>query len=121
MKPETSFRINKVIPFLDTLINTAYFPIQQKAIRGDADFMLCTQGHFVWLELKSESGKLQPLQNYKAIKVKRCGGITIEASPNNWDAVKAALQFLDKGEIVWDKRLHLRTECFYSIINSGGN
>ena len=121
MKPETSFRKNKVIPFLDTLVNTAYFPIQQMVIRGDADFILCIQGHFVWLELKSEEGAPQVLQTFKALKVKRCDGITIVASPKNWEHVKKALQYLDKGEFTWVKRLRLRIKCFYSIINSGEN
>ena len=103
MKKETSFRKNKVIPFLKTLNRAVYFPIQQKTIRGDADFILCCQGFFVWLELKTDEGAPDPLQVYKASCVTQTGGISLIAKPDNWELVKNFLSLLDKG--VYDKNV----------------
>jgi len=103
MKKETSFRTNKVTPFLKTLNRSAYFPIQQKTIRGDADFIICCQGFFVWLELKTDVGKPDPLQVYKASCVVQTGGIALIASPKNWAQVKNFLTLLDRG--IYDKNV----------------
>jgi len=73
---------------------TAFFPIQQKTIRGDADYILCVAGRFVWLELKKSGGKPEPLQKYKADWVEKCGGVAMVASPDNWEEVKRDLLFL---------------------------
>lgn len=97
MKPETKFRQAKVIPFLKTLKNTAYLPIQQKAIGGDPDFILCSNGRFVGLELKSKDGKLSALQSAKLEWIKKSGGVPLVASPENWDSIVEILQQLDGG------------------------
>ena len=98
MKPETAFRKNRVLPFLKTLEHTSYFPIQQLAISGDADYILCSRGKFVWLELKDEGEDLRPLQMFKADWVKKTGGIPLRAGPDNWEQVKSLLLNLDQGE-----------------------
>lgn len=98
MKPETTFRRNKVDPFLKKLTNCVSFSIQQVAIHGTPDKLLCIRGRFVALELKSEDGELDPLQEYNLNQVKRCGGVAIEASPKNWPEVQKILLALDRGE-----------------------
>lgn len=100
MKPETVFR-KRVDKFLLTLDNCADFSIQQIAIRGDADKILCVHGWFVWLELKDENGSPAALQIYKASLVKKAGGITLLVKPSNWEAAKAFLSQLNGG--VYDK------------------
>lgn len=97
-KPETQFRTGKVAPFLRSLANTAFFPIQQLAIHGDADYILCSRGHFVWLELKDDGESPRPLQEYKANWVQKTGGTVIIASPSNWAACKRKLLSLDRGD-----------------------
>lgn len=94
---ERSFRTNMVAPFLSKLKDTAFFPIQQVAILGDADYILCIRGDFVWLELKKLRGELRKIQLYKAGQVKKSGGIAIEANPGNWDKVKRKLLKLSGG------------------------
>ena len=96
MKPETKFRQNQVLPFLQKLKNTYYESIQQLAISGSPDIILCVWGRFVALELKSKEGKLEPLQKYKLNEIKRTGGIALRVSPQNWEEVKENLSLMDQ-------------------------
>ena len=57
-KPETKFRMSQVLPFLKTLGNTYAEPIQQLSILGTADYILCSNGYFVWLELKAVGARI---------------------------------------------------------------
>lgn len=97
MKEESKFRKNRVDPFLKTLQNTFSISIQQTAIRGDADKILCCNGFFVWLELKTDVGEPSPLQQWKYSNVQKAQGIAIIARPRNWEKVKTFLQLLDRG------------------------
>lgn len=96
-KPETRFRVGKVKPFLKTLKHTYAFPIQQLAIIGDPDFLLCVRGLFVALELKDDDKKPRALQRRKGDEVERCQGIYFVATPSNWKEVKEQLTNLDGG------------------------
>lgn len=98
LKPETKFRQNKVIPFLKTLKKTERFPMQQLAIVGDPDFLLCMHGTFVALELKDEGEVPRPLQQHKLDRVAATHGVSIVADPGNWGHVKNVLLQLDRGE-----------------------
>lgn len=97
-KPETTFRQGKVLPFLRSLKNTGIFPIQQIAIRGVPDFLLCCSGIFVGLELKAPGGKVSALQKFNLDKIEECGGVAIVAHPDNWPEVQRMLLRLDQGE-----------------------
>lgn len=104
MKPETVFRQSKVIPFLKTLKNTAYFPIQQASIVGDPDFLLCICGRFVALELKSDEGVLSDLQRYNLQYIRNRGqGKAFVAEPKTWDSIKEILTKLSEGEHIDDE------------------
>lgn len=98
MKSETKFRTSKVIPFLKTLRNTWFEPIQQVAINGSPDFILGCCGKLVLLELKADNGKLSALQKFKLQDAMTKGSIALVASPKNWDWIKEQLTKLDKGE-----------------------
>lgn len=100
MHPETKFRKSQVIPFLQRLKHTAFFPIQQLAILGDADFFLCVRGHFIALELKIVGQNPRPLQQRKLDWTVKCGGTAIVANPENWPVVSAYLQALDNGDSI---------------------
>lgn len=97
MKPETKFRQSVFIPFLKKLKNTHFFPIQQVAISGTPDFILCSRGKFVACELKSEFGELSELQKYSRDQVIRTDGIYLTIRPNNWKYAKEYLTALDAG------------------------
>lgn len=114
-KPETNFR-KRFAAFLKILVNTENFSIQQVAIRGTADIILCCNGLFVWCEIKTDSGKLTPLQEYKASCVTSKGkGIALVVRPYNFEKVKDFLILLDRG--IYDKNV-LRTIEFSAIPES---
>lgn len=98
IKPETKFRMGYVNPFLKTLKNTFEMSIQQIAIHGHPDKVLCSRGKFIALELKTRGGRLRPLQEHLLNEVRRCGGIALIADPDNWQEIKEILKQLDKGE-----------------------
>lgn len=100
MKPETKFRNSQVIPFLRSLKNTHRFAVQQVSINGTPDFLLCSNGVFIALELKSKGGKTSALQQYHLEEVTRCGGVSLVAYPENWNEIKKCLLYVDttKGE-----------------------
>lgn len=96
-KPETKFRNNVVVPFLKTLERTKFTSIQQVAIHGDPDIVLCIGGHYVELEVKSEFGELSALQKYKLDLTRKAGGTAFVASPLNWEDVAVKLTNISKG------------------------
>lgn len=97
-KPETNFR-KKVRADLDQLIREGkplwFEAIQQKAIKGSPDFILCVKGQFVALELKSENGILSEIQEAKLkLVVERGEGIALIADPSNWQDTLSLIEFL---------------------------
>jgi hypothetical protein len=108
--PETAFRRNRVLPFLKKLPNTVIFPIQQLAIIGDPDYILCINGYFVALELKTDTGTVAALQQAKLDAVETTGGFSMVARPKTWAMVKKRLELLAKqkkvdlalGPNIWD-------------------
>ena len=96
-KPETLFR-KQVTKFLNRLRGVVIFPIQQVAIRGTPDFLLCLRGKFVALELKSAKGTSARLQIYFREKINKSGGIALEVKPENWEEVKTLLTKISQGD-----------------------
>jgi len=82
--PETKFK-EKVMEDLDT-IPCWYSKIQQVAIRGIPDILLCIRGHFVAIELKVDS-ELTPLQVYNLNKISKAGGAAYVATPKTWKKI----------------------------------
>jgi len=96
-KPETVFREGKVMPFIKKLPNTFHMSIQQVAILGDPDIILCINGKFVSMELKKDAKeKLRKLQALKARFIENAKGIALEVNPENWEETKVILKGLAK-------------------------
>ncbi len=95
MKSETKFKVTTIYPFLKTLKNCCYFTIQQASISGTPDMMVCINGVFFALEIKSERGKPSPLQTYNLAQINRCGGVGLLVYPENWNDIKKLLQRAD--------------------------
>ncbi len=97
-KPETVFR-KRVRADLDRLIKEGkpiwFEAIQQKAIVGSPDFVLCIRGYFVALELKAEGGKLSAIQEAKLNAIVEKGmGIALVSDPGTWHDALSLIEFL---------------------------
>lgn len=99
VKKETAFRA-RIRPKLEALPNTVVMSLQQVALRGDPDLILCCNGRFVALELKrDEKAKVAALQTYKLGKINTQGkGIAFVVYPENWESVYDVLLKVAKGD-----------------------
>jgi hypothetical protein len=98
-KRETVFR-EKVREDLKSVFKCKSFPIQQKAIVGTPDFLLCIAGTFVALELKAdEESPVQKMQVYNLNGVEECGGKSFVAYPQNWKNILTKLQKISNDKI----------------------
>ncbi len=95
-KTETRWRNSVVVPFLKTLKHTWFTSIQQVSIKGTPDILLCANGRFVGLELKTNEGKLSKLQEYNLECIEKAGGMAIVANPSTWDGIKTFLTHIDR-------------------------
>lgn len=93
MQSERMFR-KKTYKEIDSLSNTFRESIQQVALRGSPDVILCINGKFVALEYKrSANAKISKLQEYKAEKISNAGGFHYFVYPENWDQVFGILKY----------------------------
>jgi len=81
-KEETKFK-ERVLCELEKLSLWAE-KIQQVSIRGTPDILICANGTFVALELKTDVGVLSALQEYKLSCIRETGGIAIVSTPKSW-------------------------------------
>lgn len=94
-QPETLFK-EKVIRDLRQLGNVWFVKIQMRATRGIPDLLLCINGHFVALELKTEEGVESKLQTYTLLLIKEAGGFSFTVTPLTWPGVLQALMDLEE-------------------------
>lgn len=92
MQPETRFK-KKVQTELDKIPKLYHRKIQQKAIRGTLDLIICFRGWFINWELKTEEGSTSSLQDREIARVRHAGGIAMVVDPANLDE---SLEFLSK-------------------------
>jgi hypothetical protein len=118
-KPETLFR-KKVVAFLRTLPFCKVFSIQQKAITGHPDLIVCLAGWFVALEIKTDEGKPSPRQILTLEDVIKAKGGALIVRPQNLEEVKEILLKLSKG-IRHDFHEIQRPTTPKSATNSGEN
>jgi hypothetical protein len=94
---ETSFK-EKVKDDLKIVENCWYVKIQQRSIRGIPDLLLCINGMFVAIELKTDKGIVSPLQKHILSQITLAKGLGLVAQPKNWKSVLTALIALGRGE-----------------------
>lgn len=87
-KEETIFK-ERVFSDLRALGDIVWFTkIQQVAVRGIPDILMCVNGRFMALELKRPTkAKVTELQKYNIAKINKAKGVAYEVSPKNWDMV----------------------------------
>jgi hypothetical protein len=96
MKPESSFR-KRVDQFIRTLPFCKSLSIQQKAISGHPDKILCLAGWFVALEIKTDEGKPSARQVLVLQNVLKAKGVALIVRPSNFEEVKEILQKISRG------------------------
>lgn len=82
--PETKFKC-KVQKRLREIPEIFFFKTQEVSVRGIPDVLICYQGMFYAWELKTEKGKLDPLQEHVLNNIKLAGGIARVVTPANLD------------------------------------
>ncbi len=96
-KPETVFR-EKFSKRLDEIASLWHESIQQVAIRGTPDKLLCINGYFAGVELKAtDEEEPSPLQKHKLQSIIRAGGMAFVAHPGNEEAVLSAIRKVAQG------------------------
>ncbi|ETK27392.1 VRR-NUC domain-containing protein [Paenibacillus larvae subsp. larvae DSM 25719] len=55
---------------------------------GIPDILCCAKGHFIAIELKSETGRTSKLQDYNLNRISESGGMTIVLRPSEFEAFK---------------------------------
>ena len=83
-KPETVFK-ERVKKDLETLPYCWFVKIQQVALRGIPDYLVCLGGKFIAIELKKDA-KEEPneLQKWTLNAIAHAGGISFVVHPGNW-------------------------------------
>lgn len=82
MKAETKFK-EKILVRLREIPNSWVVKVQQVAIRGTPDILMCVNGHFVAIELKTDDGEADELQIYTLDRIRKAGGHTFVMTPRN--------------------------------------
>lgn len=85
-KDETKFK-ERVIKDLKALPNCHHFKISDRVTRGIPDFLVCLNGRFVALELKTGKGKLDALQELTIQKIVGSKGFALAVTPESWPEV----------------------------------
>lgn len=86
----------KVLRDLRKIPNTWWEKINQVSIRGTPDILGSLVGQFVAIELKTDTGNLDPLQAHKLDEIKKTSAISIVVRPHSWPDQLESLKTLAK-------------------------
>jgi len=80
----------KVLEFLraQNIWYVKYWGGGQFTKAGIPDILACVNGHFVGIELKTETGRLSKLQEYNLDKIRQSGGQAFALRPSGFNAFK---------------------------------
>jgi hypothetical protein len=95
MKPETRFK-ERIRPKLDAIPNSYWIKTQMRSLRGVPDFFGCVSGRCVVIELKTDKGKTDPLQDYVLERFRKAGGLHFVMAPANAEKVLQELYSICK-------------------------
>lgn len=84
VNPETRFKM-KVQSRLSSIKELWHVKIQQVALRGVPDMLICYRGKFFAWELKTTHGRVTDLQKYVLDNITKAGGIARVVTPDNLD------------------------------------
>jgi len=87
MQPETRFKI-KVLPLLKKIPNSWVYKCSDVTKSGIPDVLMCVNGYFIAVELKTETGKTSKLQDINIEKITdKAKGIAVVMTPLNYKVV----------------------------------
>lgn len=72
---------------LATIAHSWFVKVQMLALRGVPDYLGVVNGRFVALELKTEDGVVDGLQDWTLKRIAKCGGFVRVVRPSNLDEV----------------------------------
>jgi hypothetical protein len=81
---ETLFK-KRVLRDLSTLSNIYVLKTQERGRRGVPDLLVCYKGKFIALELKTETGKVDALQEHILETIVNSGGLACVVIPSSWE------------------------------------
>ena len=61
---------------------------------GIPDILACCNGRFLAIEVKNETGKTSPLQDYNLAEIEKCGGFALVVRPQNFNDFKLIVETL---------------------------
>ena len=93
-QPETLFK-ERVVRRLKEIPGLWVEKIQQVGIRGTPDLLICYRGYFIAWELKTDRGRVEPLQQFKLDEIEKAGGIARIVRPSNLE--QSIRELLDLG------------------------
>jgi VRR-NUC domain len=64
------------------------------SVAGHPDVIICKDGKFIAIEVKTEKGRLSPLQEYRRDEILKNGGIHYVANPNNYKSIIQEIKIL---------------------------
>lgn len=82
-KQETKF-VEKIKHDLRQLTGLWFIKTNERARRGTPDIICCYGGVFLAIEAKTNTGKLDRLQQITLNKIVKCGGIAFSTNPSSW-------------------------------------
>lgn len=82
MQAETRFK-KRIWPKLLVIPHSWWHKTQDLTRRGIPDFLGCIGPYFVSIELKTEVGDTDPLQDYTLAKIRKTGAMAIVLHPRN--------------------------------------
>lgn len=85
-KPETLLK-EKFVSELKKIKGIWFVKIQQVALRGIPDYLICAKGHFIAVELKDKDAKGSSswrLQEFNLKRIGECGGMGIVVDQTNF-------------------------------------
>jgi Holliday junction resolvase len=70
---ETQFKI-KAIKYLRKIPNAWFYKANDRTTAGVPDIIMCVDGFFIAIELKSPTGKTSKIQDYTLERIRKAGG-----------------------------------------------
>jgi len=88
---ETKFK-ERILPRLKALPNSWVLKTQELARRGVPDILMCLNGSFIAIELKTDKGSTDKLQDYVLSRIDLSGGLALVVTESSWPEHYSMLQ-----------------------------